>query len=180
MRLIRSFPAEVPAGRNYVVDDAERLVNTGYSYRGLVGMGDVVHLDWDQAVSRRDLVRFVERVRLAPDRVLVAPTMIEEESRRGLGSAVWNCLAYEADGQRTRFVREGEPTCDLFGFGMVYLPGKLVDAFEQRWRVDLDAGRVRFNDLSFAGWHYREVGPAEIAWDVNCVHLHYKIGEVIR
>lgn len=179
MKLIRSWPLRPPDGRNYVVDDAPRLLNEGYSYRGLVAYGDdIVHLDWDQAISRSDLIRFAKRARQHPERVLVAPTHVEPDSRRGLGGAVWNCMRYEDNGATTRHVRRGEPTCHLFGFGMVYLPGKLLAAFEERFRDELDAGTVRFNDIAFSGWHYREVGGADIAWDVTCVHLHYRISEV--
>lgn len=177
MRLIRSFPDPIPAGRNYVVDDAPRLVNTGYDYRGLVGIGDsVIHLDWDQAISRSDLITFARRARQHPDRVLVGPTHQREAA--GRSGAQWNCMSYQDGGQSLRYVARGDATCDLFGFGMVYLPADLLWQFDEDYRAELDAGIIRFNDMSFAGWHHRRIGPAEIEWDINVVHLHYSMREV--
>jgi hypothetical protein len=180
MRLIRSFPDPTPEGRNYIVDDAERVLNTGYSYRGLVAVGDdLIHLDWDMAVSREDLERFATRARQAPDRVLVGPQRVDVgDGRRHLREPVWNMRRYV--GPAMEHVPTGAPTCDLYGFGMVYLPGKLLRAFEDRWRAELDDGSVRFDDTGFAGWTTKEQGPAEIDWSVRPVHLHYAISEVIR
>jgi hypothetical protein len=180
VRLIRSFPATVPAGRSYVVDDAERHLNEGYSYRGLVAYGDdVLHLDWDMAVSREDLELFAVHARRHPDRVLVGPQRVDVgDGRRFLREPVWNMRVY--DGPRLRNVRSGEPSCDLFGFGMVYLPGKLLAGFEDQWRPELDEGSVRFDDTGFSGWVWREQGPSAIDWSVHPVHLHYRISEVIR
>lgn len=176
MRLIRSFPDPIPAGRNYVVDDAPRLMNRDYDYRGLVGIGDdVIHIDWDQAISRDDLITFARRARQHPDRVLVGPTHLR---LRGQEPAQWNCLSYQAGGNALRHVSRGEATCDLFGFGLVYLPANLLWAFEEQYRAELDAGVLRLNDMSFAGWHYRTVGPADLCWDINVVHLHYSMREV--
>lgn len=178
MRLIRSFPATIPAGRSYVVDDAERHVNTNYSYRGLVAYGDdLVHLDWDMAVSREDLERFARLAARTPDRVLVAPQRVDVgDGRRGLTKPVWNMRVNV--GGRLRHVTETDRTCDLYGFGMVYLPGKLLRGFEDDYRQALDAGTVRYDDTGFAGWATREQGPATIDWTVRPVHLHYKISEV--
>lgn len=178
MKLIRSFPMQVPSGRNHVVDDAERLVNSAYSYAGLADLDvDVVHLDWDQALHREDLVRFADLARERPAHVLVAPVRVYPDSRRGLSRTVWNLRTY--DGEQLRETREGEPTCDLFGFGMVYLPAALLRGFSARFADELAAGTVRWDDTGFAGWHHREHGPATVAWDVRPVHLHYRISEVI-
>ena len=177
MRLIRTFPATIPFGRSYVVDDMERVVNSGYSYRGLAALGDdVVHLDWDQAVDRADLVRFVDRAKADPDRARVVPVLVDLAARPGLAAPVWNCRVYVGD--RLRYVEPGDGTADLFGFGMVYLPGKALAAFEDRWRAELDDGSVRFDDTGFSGWYSKEYGPAVIDWDLHAVHLHYSVAGV--
>jgi hypothetical protein len=180
MRLVRSFPALVPPGRNYIVDDADRHLNAGYSYRGLVSFGDgLVHLDWDMAVSREDLEAFVDRARQAPQRVLVGPQRVDVgDGRRHLTKPVWNMRRYV--GRGLEHVQEGDPTCDLYGFGMVYLPHALLAGFEARWRRELDDGSIRFDDTGFAGWATWEQGPAAIDWQVRPVHLHYRISEVVR
>lgn len=181
MRLIRSFPAgQIPQWRNYVVDDAERNLNSDYSYRGLVAYGDdLVHLDWDVAVSREDLAAFAQRAAKDPDRVLVGPQRVDVgDGRRYLRRPVWNMRVY--DGTQLRHVRDGEPTCDLYGFGLVYLPAQLLTEFENMHRAALDAGTVRFDDTGFSGWATKKYGPAGIDWTIRPVHLHYRISEVIR
>src|SRR5581483_6549757 len=97
MKLIRSWPDPLPAGRNYVVDDAPRMLNSNYSYAGLVDVGDdLIQLDWDTAVSREDLTAFAALAREHPDRVLVAPVPVYADSRRGLDRTVWNLRRYTA------------------------------------------------------------------------------------
>lgn len=179
MRLVRSFPAEVPQGRNYIVDDAERHLNRDYQYRGLVAFDDdLIHLDWDMAVSREDLEAFARAARaLRSTLVLVAPQRVDVgDGRRHLREPVWNMRRYE--GGRLRHVTETDEWCDLYGFGMVYLPGKLLREFEDTFREQLDDGSVRFDDTGFAGWASKEYGQALIAWSVRPVHLHYAISEV--
>lgn len=184
MKLIRSWPLHVPTARNHVVDDAPRLINDRYSYRGLVELDDdVIQLDWDTAVSREDLASFAAAARRRPANVLVAPVRIYPDGRKGLARPIWNLRNYEHNtrGEEIglREVGDGEATCDLFGFGMVYLPRAVLAEFEQRWRAQLDTGDVRFDDTGLAGWHYRERGPTRIAWDVRPIHLHYRIADVL-
>lgn len=179
MRLVRSFPREIPDGRNYVVDDAERLVNEGYDYRGLIGMGDVIHVDWDTAVSREDLATFAAAARATPNRVLVAPVpMYPAPDRPGLRTAHWNLRRYLPGQQQMRYCNPADLAAHLFGFGMVYLPGVLLTAFGQELGSPV---APRFGDIEFASWHHRFAEPgAQILWEVRPVHLHYRISEVIE
>jgi hypothetical protein len=177
MRIIRSFPVTVPDGRAYVVDDAERMYNANFSYRGLVAVDDdVIHLDWDQAVGRADLVTFAGRCKAYPDQARVVPVLVDLAARPGLAVPVWNCRVYVGD--RLRYVERGDPTADLFGFGMVYLPRKALAEFEDEFRTELDDGTVRFDDTGWSGWYTRTHGPVPIDWDIHCVHLHYRMSEV--
>lgn len=183
MKLIRSWPLHVPAARNYVVDDAPRLINDRFSYRGLVELDDdIVQLDWDTAVSREDLELFAAQARERPADVLVAPVRVYPDSRegRGLAQPIWNLRTYLPGEAGMRETREGEPTCDLFGFGMVYLPRAVLAGFEAAWRRELDAGAIRFDDTGLAGWCYRQFGPTRVAWDVRPIHLHYRITDAIK
>src|SRR4051812_5131429 len=181
MKLIRSFPAAVPPGRNYVVDDAVRLYNAGYDYRGLALVGDdVLHLDWDQAVSRADLIAFAKVCRDDPGTVHVVPTMIEPGNHPGFTEPEWN-VRVAVDGGRSgwRPAFVGEPFAHLFGFGMLYLPKTVLDDFMDEWGDRLDRNDCRFNDIGFSGWYYNTTGVgAPIHWDIHCVHLHYRISEV--
>lgn len=178
MRLVRSFPAEIPEGRNYVVDDAERLINREHDYRGLIDLADdVIQLDWDTAVSLEDLQAFAKRARANPDRVLVAPVLVyPSPKRRGLTTPVWNVRRYEPGGMAMRYCTPDDPGAHLFGFGMVYLPAELLAEFG---RVLGTPAAPRFGDMEFAGWHHRHVTPeAAIAWEIRPVHVHYRISEV--
>jgi hypothetical protein len=178
VRLVRSFPEQVPAGRNYVVDDAPRLLNRDHDYRGLIDLADdVIQLDWDTAVGREDVEVFAKRARDHPDRVLVAPVLIYPGAKRsGLTTPVWNCRRYLPGGAAVRYCTPEDPAAHLFGFGMVYLPAELLAGFG---RVLGSARFPRFGDMEFARWHHQHVtAEAEIAWDVRPVHLHFRISEV--
>lgn len=176
MKLVRSFPDPILAGRNYIVDDAQHVTVNGYDYVGLAGVNDdVIQLDWDTAVSRGDLTNFAEQARREPGRVHVAPVPIYPDNAPGIpGPFVWNCRVYvgEEPQRYTRYVSEGEPKCNLFGFGMVYLPRHMVTSFI--------ATGWHFDDTTFASWHDLNYGPTPIAWDVRPVHTHYRISEVIK
>lgn len=184
MRLVRSFPAEIPAGQAYVVDDADRHLNRDYSYRGLVEFGDdLVHLDWDMAVSREDLQQFARRAARHPEHVLVAPQRVDAgDGRRGLAKPVWNMRVWIGGDARVglRQAVETDPVAHMYGFGMVYLPAALLKGFEERWRAELDAGTIRFDDTGFSTWATQQQGPAEIDWSVRPVHLHYSARSVIE
>jgi hypothetical protein len=173
VKLIRSWPLNPPEDRNYVIDDAERLYNDNYDYRGLVDVDDdIIHIDWDTAVSREHLALFAEACRLEPDRTRVAPVPVYPDSRRGLPTMIWNLKRYEGNGMR--YLRTGEPTCNLFGFGMVYLPHTLLRGYAEAL-----PGEV-LGDISFAGWHHRNVEPeVPVAWDVRPIHVHYRISDVV-
>lgn len=146
-----------------------------YDYRRLLDVGDdIIHIDWDTAISREDLITFAEMAKADRDRVLVAPVPVYPDSRAGLPAMVWNLKRYLPGEQSTRYVEVGE-AAHLFGFGMLYLPVALVHAF-----VDQLVDGGRFGDMAFASWHYRHVAAeVAVAWQVRPVHLHYRIGDVI-
>lgn len=178
MRLIRSFPELIPAGRNYVADDAERLVNRDHDYRGLIELcDDIIHIDWDTAVSREDLGAFAKAARATPGRVLVAPVPVYPSPKRtGLSEAVWNVRRYLPGHAAMRYCTPEDEAAHLFGFGMVYLPAQLLAGFAQ---VLGTPAFPRFGDMEFASWHHHHVtAEAPIAWDVRPVHVHYRISEV--
>lgn len=171
MRLLRSWPDRTPpAGRNYVVDGIPRLVLSDYDNSPLADIDDdVILLEWDIAVGIEDLDRFVEAARDDPSRVIVAPYRLYVTTVRqaDLKKPVW--CHRRKDGTH---VDTGEPTCALFGFGMIYFPRELVRAYRAEFTG-------HFSDGSFAGWHRRAVtDEVPILWDVRPVHLHYKLGDL--
>jgi hypothetical protein len=167
--VIRSWPAREPAGHARVIDGVTRVVCDQFDYRPLALLGgDVLHLDWDTAVSHEGLTHFAEHAQAAPAEVLVAPCRVYPGSLHGatprdLPRPVWNVRTYLAGGQAMRDTLPGEDCADLFGFGMVYLPADLLARFP---------GPV-MDDISFAGWHHRQVGSARLCWDAQPVHLNY-------
>lgn len=175
MRLIRSWPERVPEGRARVEDGLERLINDNYDYRVLGDVGDdVLLLEWDIAVGRDELVRFAKRAQENPDRVIVAPYPIYRSTigLHDLGEFVWPMRRYNPGEQSARFVQPGDTHCHLFALGMTYLPAAVV----KRFLADYDG---HFSDVSFSGWHYRNVErEVPIAWDCAAVHLNYTIPEL--
>lgn len=190
MKLIRSFPDPIPPGRNYIVDDAQRLINTDYDYRGLIALDDdILHIDWDTAVSKEDVENFARRAKHWPNKVLVAPVKIYQSPKRtGLTAPVWNVRRFLPGDMAMAYCKEGEDA-HLFGFGMVYLPRVLLAAFGEALKSDDPGVRRpdlfqmkryrRFGDMEFAGWHYSNVErEAHVMWDVRPVHIHYEMSKV--
>lgn len=173
MRLVRSWPLHPPAGRGRVEDDAHRLYNDNYEYRGLVELDDdILHLDWDMAVSKEDLQTFAARARKVPDQVLAAPYLIYPDTRPGLPGPTWSCRRYLDDTKgSTRYIEQGEATCHLFGFGMVYLPRDLIRSFVQAYPAERG---ITMDDNTFSQWLHLNVQPeTELDWDVRPVHLNF-------
>jgi hypothetical protein len=179
MKLIRSFPATIPAGRAYVVDDMPRHLMHDYDYRWLGDVDDdVLLLEWDIAVGAEELEAFVAAVAAEPKRVRVAPYRIHESltGKTYHCHPLWAHRRYLNQDRNTRFIVGPEDeTCHLFGFGMTYLPRHLIRGF-MAWRPGLP-----FGDTEFSGWHYmfnRDDREVVVDWSVHVVHLHYKLSMV--
>lgn len=180
MRLIRSWPATIPDNRAYVVDGIERLVMTGYDYRCLADIDDdVVLIEWDIAVGRDGLDTFIERAKADPEQIRVAPYKLYRGTYRLRQPWIW-CHRVRDPGMR-RFVNGPDDThCQMFGFGLIYLPRPLVLGF----LTHLESNpRAKFGDSEFSRWHMRHGGKGDrknvpIDWDVPLVHLHYELPEV--
>jgi hypothetical protein len=168
MRILRSWPASIPPGRAYVVDQLERLVMDDYDYRLLSDVGDdVLLVEWDLAVSIEDLTEMVARCRRDPERPRVAPyRLYVSPSGRPLDPPRWAHRRIEGD--RSRHVTPDDATCHLFGLGLTYVPRWVIDGICSSW-----AGTV--NDTSLSGWHHvnAEQPDVPIDWDIRPVHLHY-------
>lgn len=177
MKIIRSWPEQVPADRPHVVDALPKFVMGDYCYRGLVDLeDDLILLEWDIAVDREGLEAFMDGARSNPDDVLVAPYRIYSptEGNEDLPQGpIWVMRRYNEGEQSMRWVTEDDEACHLFGLGMTYLPRELIRAFVEDWPG-------HFNDTAFSGWHYRNVQQeAPIAWDVRPAHLHYPIERMV-
>lgn len=180
MRLLRSWPESIPSGRHYVVDGFERVALTNCNYDPLrAHLGEpILLLEWDIAVAQEDLLRFAALARETPDRVLVAPYRIYADAY-SLPADVWAHRHWDGEprgmaqpGNPTP-VATGDPVCQLFGLGMVYLPAAVLT----QWFAD--AWAPHFGDVEFSMWHHLYVTPdVPICWDVRPVHLNYLTGTV--
>lgn len=167
MRIVRSWPAQIPENRSYVVDDLERIKLEDYDLSPMAAIDDdIVLIEWDLAVSQEDLRQFVEQCRADRDRVRVAPyrLYVTTMSHDPLKDVVW--AHRRDDGSH---VDEGEPTCAYFGFGLTYFPRPVVEEFRRDWIG-------HFSDGAFSGWHRNHVtAEVPISWDVRPIHLHYDL-----
>jgi hypothetical protein len=176
VRLIRSWPATIPEGRSYVVDDIERFVMGAdghqFDYRGLVDYhDDIVLLEWDIAVGGEQLRTFIERAKAEPDRVRVAPYLLYRGGKReGAPQVPFYCHRVREPGCRTWVKGPADTYCNYFGFGMIYLPKTLIEQF-----VGEMSERSHFGDTEFSRWHLRRAKHRNVPidWDCHAVHLHY-------
>jgi hypothetical protein len=138
---------------------------TDYNYVPVLEQldGDTVIAEWDIAVSREDIGRFTLFCQAAPELVRVAPYRLYPRSTN-LPEPVW---AHRRVGRNPPWIAENEPVCDLFSFGLVYLPHAVVSKY-------LATNPETTGDALFSQWHHGQgLGPVPVAWDVRPTHLHY-------
>lgn len=158
MKVLRSFPADGPVpGRAYVQDYMPRLLNRGFDYMGLKDYhDDIVLVEWDIAVSRPDLDRFVANAK--GDWPIVAPFLARDGS---------HYMHWREEGDGLRPIRKGEPDCDLFAFGLVYFPAWVIRDYPAGY-----GGSSILSDGSLPRWlQERERRPVPVDWSVTVVHL---------
>lgn len=177
MKLIRSWPFTVPEGRSHVVDDIPRLMmgeeTPNFDYRCLLTVDDdVVLIEWDIAIGGEELARFMQRAKDDPTRVRCAPYVLYSDDNATRPFYVHRIRK----GREKRWVKGPEDThCQMFGFGLVYLPAVLV----RRFAETLQPGDL-FSDTTFSRWHMTAVPDPNVPidWDCHAIHLHYRTPEV--
>lgn len=124
-------------------------------------------IEWDMAISREDKEQWEQIVpRYGEDFVQVAPYRLYPKST-GLDEIVWAHRTKLMVPEET-WILEGEPFCDSFSFGMVWLPMPLVRAFKPA------PSDPRFTDVNFSIWHQQNVlQRVPVHWQVRPTHLHY-------
>lgn len=175
MRLVRSWPAVVPEDRPHVVDGIDRFIMDRYDYRQLGDVGDdVVLIEWDLALDRPDLERFMQRAADNPEQVRVAPYLLYPAST---GKREPHYCHKIRVGDNRWVTGPEDPVCQMFGFGLVYLPRVLILKF-----LETLIRNRRFSDVTFSHWHWRRAPRVNrdvpIDWDVRPVHVHYDLPEV--
>jgi hypothetical protein len=182
MRLLRSWPAVLNRSldRPHIIDHIEKFPIMDYDYHGLADMDDdILLLEWDIAISWEDLQEFMARANHTPDIVRVAPYRLYEGRRVPVWAhrVVWSTTDLYV-------TPEEDTTCDLFGFGCIYLPKRLLQDFhdtnvKERCRdpryhgSDYNDGRL--TDQTFSTWHhwYTRQPPVPIDWSIKPIHLNW-------
>jgi hypothetical protein len=182
MHLLRSWPAnrKDTLVRPHVVDHIEKFPIVDYDYGGLVDIDDdILLLEWDIAISWEDLQIFIADANQTPDLVRVAPYKLYEGRKNPVWAhrVVWSTTDIHV-------TPEEDSTCDLFGFGCIFLPKVLLQDFHDT-DVDIRCRDPRFHgadyrdgrltDQTFSIWHkwHTRQPPVPIDWSIKPIHLNW-------
>lgn len=113
-------------------------------------------LEWDIALDRRERERFAANAFEHPDRVRVAPYMLYPIDRQ----------VHQWEGKPPTV---DKPWADMFGFGCIYFPQTVLDAFWEAWPW---AQQGVFTDTVFSDWHRAGYDPVTVDFTVHPQHLH--------
>lgn len=178
MKLIRAVPSKIPEKRNYVVDQLDAIPMWNYDMHFLRDFKDnIILLEWDIAVEYHDLVNFITHVRSAPHLVHVAPYILYPTSTN-LPSTVWShrTMVREIPLQLD-WIDYGDPVCDIFSTGMIYLPQEIIEASSHA--DELITWHDNLTDSKLAFWHYYKIRKkVPVHWDVRPIHLHYSVESI--
>lgn len=183
MRWLRSYPSfwAVQSTRPCIYMDthAERILIDDYDYTPLGEIDDdILLIEWDIAASKEMLADFQGYAGLQPDLVHVAAHRLYHIAP----NPVWAHRWYDGETGQEGWVRDSRPFADLFAFGMIYLPKRLIQQFlaapapERGRPPHVKAGSYsdsRFTDQTFSMWHYKQHLVAMLHWDIQPVHLHF-------
>lgn len=182
MKIVRTYPTlnpETLRGRNRIEDEYSRHYMNDYDNQGLITLKDnLVVLEWDMAVDPEELELFCAMAEENPDEIIVAPYKIPVDTAPNTAETVDQGFVYvhrivTNDATLSfRWVRPGDWQCDLFGFGMIYLPHELMKEFVAD--PSSSPHDLRMTDTNFSIWFYRKYRQkVNIAWQVRPIHLHY-------
>lgn len=178
MKLIRAVPEKIPDNRNYVVDQLDTFPMSNYDMHFLKELNDdVILLEWDIAVAHHDLVNFIIHARNAPNLVQVAPYILYPTST-DLPDTVWahRTMVREIPLQLD-WIDYGQPVCDLFSTGMIYLPKHIIDLSTEA--DSLITWHDNLNDSKLAFWYYYHIKKkVPVHWDIRPIHLHYSVDRI--
>jgi len=179
MRLIRTWPQDMTGldAKNRIIDDCERVYIPSIDRKPMVTLDDnVIHLDWDVAVSRDDLREFARRCAADPERVRVVPTLAHQTQRTRTGQPQttpthWMVWRQDYHGGPRIELKPGESPAHIFSFGLVYLPKWTIQGFIR------DMPDTNLDDTQFANWHNRQTAyqGCPVDWDIPTVHLNYSM-----
>lgn len=162
IQVLRSFPIDIPDGRDYVEDSYPKMWIADYNYSeafsALTLEGEnFILLEWDIAIEKHRLKEFERYCLHTPENIHTVPYRI----RSG------NKLVWVHTDSEWRWVDYGTKYCAHFGFGCTYFPISVI----QQYRPNpIDR---RLTDTNFSRWHHSAgLGPVPIHWDITVVHLN--------
>ena len=165
----------MPEGHAYVQDDADRVTIHNFDYLPLVNLHrDIIHLDWDTAVSPEMLRKFATYARLMRNSVIVSPQRLYPGSLNGmyprnLVGPQWNVYQETAKPPYQRECSYDDFTCHYCGFGLIYLPHKVLEQYAA------DCPDMMMDDYAFTSWYHKVYGEIPIMWDVTTVHVNHLV-----
>ena len=152
------MPKEIPLGRNYVVDQLDVIEMYDYDMHFLGDLNDdVILLEWDIVVAQHDLFNFIAHSSASPHKIHVAPYILYPESLDDLVAPVWahREMVRELPLQ-LRWIDYGEPVCDIFSTGMIYIPKAIITRLQES--DDLITWQHNITDSKLAFWYYHTIG----------------------
>lgn len=182
MKLVRSWPEDMTGLEEHprVLDNCERLYIPSIDYSPLLALDDnVLLLEWDVVVGKDELRAFARKCLDEPDEVRVAPTrqyntrQWRKEKKRNFNEE-WFVYKRLDIGRRT--LEYGEPYCNEFAFGVIYLPYWAIKGF-----MDSKQPTTPFIDRTFAIWFNKvtEFHPVPVEWDTNAIHMNYSTKDAL-
>jgi hypothetical protein len=165
-QLIRTWPAEPPIGRRYVIDGIKRIYMSNYNYVPVFEKltTDVLIVEWDIAFSPEALEQMSMYISVEPDRIHVAPFKLYP-----ISTALANWVYCHRHIDPLWWINRFDPYCQMFGLGMTYLPLDIVKQY-------LATKPEGCDDTVFSRWHYENVRhdvPVHWSAEPYLLHLHY-------
>lgn len=186
MKWVRSFPREIPANRNYVVDGLDRFYMSNYDYSGLSSYGDdILLVEWDIVVTPDVIQNIKDWLPSNGVQVQVWPYLLYPTPENGLTRTAYAhrriLEPIKNNPPETYPIGFLDSVADYVGFGCIFLPKTIIEAFEKAdpKTRGLPANDERFTDQTFSFWlrHNQREFPerAMVHWDVELPHLNYRL-----
>ena len=174
---VQTWPERIPEARSYPFCWQARQVPIShhdarpvFDLLAASAAPGVLMIEWDIAFDGDDLRTLCRRAIAEPDVGFVAPYKLwpgPTWGHRIIDPPGPDELDFEQAQQRIRWVKPGDPACNLPCFGAIYIPRHIAEAWEP------NPADPRLTDSNFAWWAQQKDLWWSIAWDVRPVHLHY-------
>lgn len=171
MKIIRTWPAKVPAHRGHVRDDLPRYVMGGFDYRKFFNDvdDDVLIVEWDIAAGAEHFADMLDLIASDPGAVHAAPYRLY--TMPSYPGPHWVMRRFDENGD-LQWVDDDAESSHTFGFGLTYVPHDLWKAYAAEHPRRL----AWVNDTNFSTWHHFNVTPeVPIPWHIRPVHLHFPL-----